>query len=75
MSSAKCRSLCSDPNIITHLPLVPYIYASVNRVSIGSDNGLSPSRRQAIIWANDGIFLAGRLGISLSEILIETPTF
>ena len=25
------------------------IYASVNRVSIGSDNGLSPIRRQAII--------------------------
>ena len=24
-------------------------YASVNRVSIGSDNGLSPIRRQAII--------------------------
>ena len=22
--------------------------------SINSDNGLSPSRRQAIIWANDG---------------------
>ena len=25
------------------------IYASMNRVSIGSDNGLSPIRRQAII--------------------------
>ena len=25
------------------------IYASVNRVSIGSDNGLSPIQRQAII--------------------------
>ena len=25
------------------------IYASVNRVNIGSDNGLSPIRRQAII--------------------------
>ena len=22
--------------------------------SIGSDNGLAPSRRQAIIWTNDG---------------------
>ena len=22
--------------------------------SIGSDNGLAPTRRQAIIWANDG---------------------
>ena len=23
---------------------------------IGSDNGLAPSRRQAIIWTNDGKF-------------------
>ena len=31
--------------------IYPYyrIYASVNRVNIGSDNGLSPIRRQAII--------------------------
>ena len=27
-----------------------HIYASVNYVNIGSDNGLSPGRRQAIIW-------------------------
>ena len=33
----------------SHLPLVPHIYASMNRVSIGSDNGLSPKRRKAII--------------------------
>ena len=33
---------------LTHLPLVR-IYASVNRVSNASDNGLSPIRRQAII--------------------------
>ena len=34
--------------ISSDLPLVR-IYASVNRVSIGSDNALSPIRRQAII--------------------------
>ena len=33
-------------NELTHLPLVPHICISV---SIGSDNGLSPVRRQAII--------------------------
>ena len=38
---------------------------------IGSDNGLSPRRRQAIIWTNDGILLIGPLGANLSEILIE----
>ena len=26
-----------------------------NSYSLGSDNGLSPNRHQAIIWANDGL--------------------
>ena len=43
-------------NELTHLPLCR-IYASVNWVSISSDNGLSPDRRQAIIWTNAGILL------------------
>ena len=42
---------------------------------IGSDNGLSPERRQAIIWTNAGILLIGPLGTNFSEILIETQTF
>ena len=29
---------------------------------IGSDNGLSPARRQAITWTNAGILLIGPLG-------------
>ena len=41
---------------------------------IGSDNGLSPERRQAIIWTNAGILLIGPLGKNLSEILIEIQT-
>ena len=43
--------------------------------SIGSDNGLSPSRRQAIIWTNTGILLIAILGTNFSEILIENCTF
>ena len=35
------------------------IYASVNYTITGSDNGLSPGRRQAIILTNDGILLIG----------------
>ena len=35
--------------ILTHLPRVLYINASVNGVSIGLDNGLAPIWRQAII--------------------------
>ena len=42
---------------------------------IGSDNGLSPERRQAIIWTNAGILLIGPLGTNVSEILIEIQTF
>ena len=42
---------------------------------IGSDNGLSPSRRQAIIWTNVRILLIRPLGANFSEILIEIYTF
>ena len=42
---------------------------------IGSDNGLSPRRRQAIIWTNAGILLFRPLGTKFSDILIEIPTF
>ena len=43
--------------------------------TIGSDNGLSPGRRQAIIWSNAGILLIGTEGRNLSEILIEIHIF
>ena len=42
---------------------------------ISSDNGLSPERRQAIIWSNAGILLIGPLGTNFSEIFIEIQTF
>ena len=42
---------------------------------IGSDNGLSPGQRQAIIWTNAGILLIGTLGTNFSEILIEIRIF
>ena len=42
---------------------------------IASDNGLSPGRRQAIIWTSAGILLIGPLGTNFSEILIEIITF
>ena len=42
---------------------------------IGSDNGLPPDRRQAIIWTNAGILLIGPLGTNFSEISIEILTF
>ena len=42
---------------------------------IGSDNGLSPDGRQAIIWTNAGLLLIGPLGTNFSEILIEILKF
>ena len=42
---------------------------------IGSDNGLSPGRRQAISWTNAGILLIGPFGTNFNEILIGIQTF
>ena len=51
-------------------PIFPQcrIYAWVNRVSIGSDNGLSPEGRQAIIWTNTGLLPTGPLETNFSDI-------
>ena len=45
------------------------------RTIIGSDNGLSPGRGQAIIWINAGILLIGPWGTNFSEIVIIIQTF
>ena len=42
---------------------------------IGSDNGLSPGRRQAIIWTNDGTLQIPTLGTNFSETFSEIHTF
>ena len=47
------------------------IYASSKVTVIGSDNGLSPGRRQAIICTNTGLLLIGPLETNCNEILIE----
>ena len=46
---------------ITHWGCVTHICVCKLTI-IGSDNGLSPGRRQAIIWTIAGIFLIGPLG-------------
>ena len=43
--------------------------------SIGSDNGFSPGRRQAIIRTNAGILLIRPLGTNFSELLVEILIF
>ena len=41
------------------------------RIIVGSDNGLSPGRHQAIIRTNAALLLISYLGTIISEILIE----
>ena len=59
---------------LTHWGQVTHICVG-NLTIIGSDNGLSPRRRQAIIWTNAEILLIGPYGTNFSEILIEILTF
>ena len=50
-------------------------WSSVNWVSIGSDNGLSPLRRHAITWTNADLLSFGPLRKTVSEIRIEIQNF
>ena len=59
---------------LTHWGRVTHICVSKLTI-IGSDNGLSPDRRQAIIWTNAGILLIGQKGTNFSENLIEIHIF
>ena len=50
-------------------------HISVNNITnIGSNDGLSSGRHQAIIWTKFGILLIGPLGTNFSTILIEIYT-
>ena len=66
--------MISGFHTLTHWGRVTHICVS-KLTFIGSDNGLSPDRRQAIIWTNAGLLLIGPLGTNFSEILIAFHTF
>ena len=56
--------------------LLATVVSRVSKLSmIGSDNGLAPGRRQAIIRTNSGILLIGPFGTNFNEILIKIVTF
>ena len=42
-----------------------------NLTIIGSDNGLSPGRRQAIIWTSAGMFLIEPLGTTCRNDMVQ----
>ena len=66
--------MASPGMVLTHWGRVTHICVSKLTI-IGSDNGLSPGRRQAIISTSDGILLIVPLETNFSEILIEILTF
>ena len=71
MTSGFALLLCSS---LTHWGRVTHICVGI-LTSIGSDNGLSPGRRQANIWTSAGILLIEPLGTNFSEILIRIQAF
>ena len=60
--------------VLTHWGRVTHICVSDVTI-IGSDNGFSPGRHQAIILTNAKLLLNGSLGTHFSEILIEILSF
>ena len=72
----KCviNSISANHVLLTHWGWVIHICVSKLTI-IGSDNSLSPGRRQAIIWTNAGILLIWTLGTNFSEISIDIQTF
>ena len=65
---------CQGINLLTHWGRVTHICVSTQTI-IGSDNGLLPGWRQAIIWTNAGILLIGPLGTNFGEMLIKIHIF
>ena len=61
-------------SMLTHWSRVTHICVR-KLTNIASDNGLSPGRRQAIIWTNAGILLIGPIATNFSENLIGIQTF
>ena len=69
-----CRDRGYPSEILTHWRQVAPICVGKLAI-IGSDNVLSPERRQVIISTNAGLLSTGTLETNFSEILIEIQTF
>ena len=63
------------PSVLRLPPHTEVGRPSVNGVFIGSGNGLSPDRRQAITWTNNDWSLIRPRGINFSEIRIKIHKF
>ena len=74
IKSICCTCALCSVLLLTHWGRVTHICISKLTI-IGSDNGLSPSRRQTIIWTKAGILLIRTFATNFSEILSEINTF
>ena len=61
-------------NTLTHWGRMTHICVRDITI-IGSNNGLSPERRQAIIWTKAVLLLTGPLGTNFSQIVIKIQMF
>ena len=66
-----CKDNGKLDNLLTHW----HLQASVQHTNIGSDNGLSPVRRQAIIWTNAAILSIRPQETYFIEILFKIQKF
>ena len=71
------RKLKRDGEILHKMdPCTQSVNSCVGKLtSIGSDNGLSPVRRQAIIWTNARVLLIGPVWANFNEILVGVQIF
>ena len=70
--------VATGSNLLLHILVhwVPVTHVCVSKTTIiGSDNGLSPGRRQAIICTDAEILLIEPLETNFNEMLFETHTF
>ena len=72
-SLLKCVTFWQYYTWLAHWGRVTHICVG-NLTIIGPDNGLSPGRRQAIIWTNAGILVIEPQGTNFREILIGIHT-
>ena len=72
--SIDCCRWDDNASILTHCGRVTHICVG-NATIIGSDNGLSPDRRQATTWTNAEILLIGPLRTNFSDISIKIRRF
>ena len=74
MSSGNSVCHFASASMWTHWDWMTHICVS-KLATTGSDNGLLPGRRQAIIWTTAGILSIQNLGTNFSAILSEIHTF